>query len=124
MINAKFRYESILVEDFALSNNTEITCILRAFEEWWFFSNTFLESESAVPSPNRAAHFSKFFHSVFNKKLWLTPVQGLNLPDKLFCSIAFNELDTSNALCSNQPSKAFGPDGIPPNVLKYSAKGL
>ena len=73
----------------------------------------FLESESAATSPSKAALFNKFFHSVFSKKLALPFFQSLNLPAKLLCSIAFNELDTYNALSSVDPSKASGVDGFP-----------
>ena len=125
MTVAKSKYESKLVNDLALSNNSKIYSYLRSFSKNDDLPPMLhLKSESASTSPSKAALFNKFFHSVFNKKLALPSVQSLNLPDKLLCFIAFNELDTYNAPCSVDPCKASGVDGIPSKVWKYSAIAL
>ena len=125
MTEAKSTYESKLVNDFAFSNNCKIYLYLRSFSKNNEFPPTLsLESESAGTSPSKAALFNKIFHSAFSKKLAVPSVRSLNLPDKLLCSISFSDLDTYNALCSIDPSKASGVDGIPSKVWKHSALAL
>ena len=125
MVEANSRYESKLVNDVAFSNNSRIYSYLRSFSKNDDFPPVlFLESESAATSYNKAALFNKFCHSVFSNKSPLPPVQGLNLPNKLLCSIAFTEMETYDALSSIDPLKASGVDNIPPKVWKCTALAL
>ena len=81
MTEAKSEYETKLVNEFTISNNSKIYSYLRSFSKNDDLPLTlFLKSESAATSPSKAALFNKFFHSVFSKKLSRTSVCSLNLP--------------------------------------------
>ena len=125
MLDARSKYESTLVSDFACSKNSKIYSYIKSFSKHMDLPPTvFLESAQAATPAGKAALFNDFFHSVFNTKSPLPSITNLHLPDKLLCSITFTDLETYEALSSIDSSKASGVDGIPSKVWKCTAIAL
>lgn len=123
---AKSDYEDHLVTSFANNNSNKIYSYIRSITN----QNTIppsmhLDSTSVHTDSEKAELFNKFFHSVFSSTTFtLPPVSDLPTPDNTLNNIEIAEQEVFEALISLDPSKAVGPDGIGPNLLKYCSTAL
>ena len=125
MIEAKSRYESNLVTNFALSNNSKIYSYIKSFSKHSDLPPTIsFDSVQATNSADKAAVFNRFFHSIFNNKSPAPSTKDLYVPEEQLCTITFSEMETYEALSSVNPSKASGVDGIPSKVWWFTALAL
>ena len=80
------------------------------------------DNRTASDARDKAQLFNSYFYSVFSK-----PSDDIKLPDistfqhQLLGSIQIEESDVLDILCNLDTSKAIGPDGISPKLLKECA---
>ena len=85
----------------------------------------YLNSIPAVTDIEKAALFNQYFHSVFTSSSYvLPPMTSFPTPNATLNNIDITEDDVINTHCSLDPSKASGPDGISPKILKFFSTAL
>lgn len=90
IIKAKSRYESNLVTNFALSNNSKIYSYIKSFSKHSDFPPTIsFDSVQATNSADRAAVFNQFFHSKFNNKSPAPSTKDLYVTEEQLCTMHF-----------------------------------
>lgn len=121
MLQAKSNFESHLVESFAFNNPQKLYAYIKSFSKQASFPHTmFLDSVTASTDGEKASLFNSYFYSVFSTTSFiLPPMANLPSPNSTLANIEISESDVLEVLASLDPSKAVGPDGIGPNVLKY-----
>ena len=126
ILNARVNYESTLVQTFAFSNDSKIYNYMKSFSKNSGIP-AILQYQSSLftSATDKANAFNKFFHSVYNSSSCTDiALDVLPFPNESLCSISITSDDTFQALCSLNPSKAMGGDGIPPIVLHHCAAAL
>ena len=125
--NAKSNFEANLVRDYAGKKNYNIFKHIRNVANISAIPKTmFFDSLTAKSAGEQAILFNKFFHSVFTKSDFnLPPIENfeISVPNPID-EIHFSEQEVYSVLSSLDPSKATGPDGIGPRVLKFCALAL
>ena len=88
-------------------------------------NTVYLHDTSAENDREKANLFNSYFHSIFTKSSFQSPNATL-LPNtnSTICEISITEDEVFQALTSLDPSKAAGPDGIGPKLLKHCALAL
>ena len=96
------------------------------------YIRSFLPSSSIPPTVSLDSHTGSsnyekatLFHSVFTQSSFqIPPLETLPCPPSTLSDIGISELDVYKALSSLDTTKAGGPDGIGPKVLKHCASAL
>ena len=126
MSEAKVKFETSLVNNFAFSNDSTIYKYIKSLSGQDKIPPTvFHNSETASTPTDKATLFNKYFHSVFNSTASsVQQPKSSMFPSQALSSITLYVHDTYDALASLDPSKAMGIDGIPPGVLKFTVDAL
>ena len=84
-----------------------------------------LDSHTGSSNYEKATLFNNFFHSVFTQSSFqIPPLETLPCPPSALSDIGISEMDVYKALSSLDTTKAGGPDGIGPKVVKHCASAL
>ena len=125
MEEAKSDYESKLINNFGSSNNSNLIYkyISALSSSSSLPQQMYLHTNTAISDRDKAKLFNNYFYSVFNDRL--SPIQ-FNVSssisnDTLLNDVVITTADVHQALCSLDPNKTIGPDGVSPKVLKYCA---
>jgi len=83
-------------------------------------------TDTAISDQDKVKLFKDYFYSVCNDRL--SPIQfdasSSNGNDTLLSDVVITTADVHQALCSLDPNKVIGPDGVSPKILKYCADVL
>ena len=126
MSEAKVKFETSLVNNFAVSNDSTIYKYIKSLSGQDKIPPTVFHNSVTASTPtDKATLFSKYFHSVFNSTASsVQQPKSSMFPSQALSSVTLFVHDTYDALASLDPSKAMGIDGIPPGVLKFTVDAL
>jgi len=124
MAEAKSDFESNLIHNFANRNHQLIFKYISSLTKKDCFPQSMsLGSDAATCDQSKANLFNKYFYSVFtrghNSDLTTSTVEDSS--DSTLSDITITSSEIYETLSSLDPTKAMGPDGISPKVLKYCA---
>ena len=121
MLLAKSNYEFELVRAFTNKESCKIYNYIRSLSRHNMLSPTmYLNSIPAITDSEKASLFNQYFHSVSTSSSYvLPPMSSFPTPNATLNNIDITEKDIFDALCSLDPSKASGPDGISQKILKF-----
>ena len=126
MLLAKSNYEFELVRAFTNKESCKIYNYIRSLSRHNMLPPTmYLNSIPSITDSEKASLFNQYFHSVFTSSSYvLPPMSSLPTPNATLNNIDITEEDVFDALCSLDPSKASGPDGISQKILKFFSTAL
>lgn len=117
---ARSRFEAVLVDKFAFSNNNAIFKYIHGLLKLNALPNTLtFGSESVTSDVDKAHLFNTFFHSVFLSDVSSPSFSSLSQPALCLDAIDITVQDVYSALITLDPSKATGIDGIPARLLNF-----
>ena len=124
--SAKSSYESQLLSFIRQKGTSQVFKYIRNITSHNSIPNAvYLHRTSANNDLEKANLFITYFHSIFTKSSFQCPnPMLLAYPNSTICEIFITEDEVFQALTSLDPSKAAGPDGIGPKLLKHCALAL
>ena len=124
--DAKSKYESSLIHDFAFSKSYKIYEYIKSLKKEDILPQTVFNSNlSATCDSDKAYLFNEYFHSVFTTSSYrLSPLDEIDTPTSVVTNIILSDSDVYSALTSLDPTKSSGTDGIGPKLLKVGAIAL
>ena len=124
--SAKSNYESKLVHCFAHNNSNKIYNYIKSLSSQKSFPPSMHLGSTIVSTDiEKATLFNNYFHSVFSTTPFvLPPISSLPTPSTTLSDISITESDVFEALQSIDPTKATGPDGIGPHLLKFCSAAI
>ena len=126
MADAKSKYESSLIHDFAFSKSYKIYEYIKSLKKEDSLAPTvFNSNSSATDDSDKASLFNEYFHSVFTTSAYrLLPLDEIDTPTSVVTNITLSDSDVYSVLTSLDPTKSSGTDGIGPKLLKVGAIAL
>lgn len=124
LLEAKCNFEDMLITELSQSNNSVIYKYINSLKARKSIPTTLtLDSQSSNTDFGKATLFNVYFHSVFTISDFTLPTME-TVNDPSLNNISISEDDVFSALSSLDASKATGPDGIGPRLLRSCALAL